>query len=408
MDVAGDDFRRCLRQDPVLHPEGQLINDGAVLRPAAAAVAEVPKGVDDLLVLVDLPGLEHVGVVAQHQVRAVVDEPLGGPDPPGLRGVDALRAAVVEDHLKVGFLLRRLEALDNGPGLGLGPEAVADDGDAIAVFLQVEGPVVAAVLQPGGGDGLHRVLVARRAVVPRVVVGQGHGLHAGGGEDLRVGRGGPEPVGGVRALLLGSESPVRQHILQVHHGEVVGLEDGPDVLEEVFRLLLGGLVQEIPLCPLSVEGGQQHVSGEADDDAEGVLRLPGPGHGPVELRQVRLPQQGVVGVRGIPLRRGDRDGADQQQDRQQGGQTALHRLPLLFRHEACCLYSNRLFVKRKGGSGEDFPKIAVIATYPFTHGANGQTVISRYKNKAVWDNTLYCPTRFLIFLSYLSYYTSWF
>ena len=58
MDVAGDDFRRCLRQDPVLHPEGQLINDGAVLRPAAAAVAEVPKGVDDLLVLVDLPGLE--------------------------------------------------------------------------------------------------------------------------------------------------------------------------------------------------------------------------------------------------------------------------------------------------------------------------------------------------------------
>ena len=159
-------------------------------------------------------------MVSQHQVRAVVNETAGGPNPPRLRGVDALCSAVAEDHLEIGIFLRRPEALDDGPGLPLVPEAVADDGDAVSVFLQIKGPVVAAVLQPGGGDGLHRVLVARRAVVPRVVVGQGHRLHAGGGENVRGCRGGPEPVGGVRGFFLGGQVSIRQHVFQVHHGEV--------------------------------------------------------------------------------------------------------------------------------------------------------------------------------------------
>ena len=254
-------------------------------------------------------------MVSQHQIRSVIHQAAGGPNPPRLRSVNALCTAMVEDHLEIGLLFRRLEALDDGPGLPLVPQAMAYDGDAVSVLLQIKGPVVAAVLQPGGRNGLHSVPIACCAIVSRVVVGQRYRFHSGAGEDARVGGGGPEPVGGIRGLLLGGQIPVRQHVLQIHHGEIVGFEDVPYMLEKVLRLLLGGVVQEVSRRPLAVERGQQHVAGEADDDAEGVLRLPGPGggrHGPVKLRQVRLPQQGIVGVRGVPLRGGGGNGACQQ------------------------------------------------------------------------------------------------
>ena len=80
------------------------------------------------------------------------------------------------------------------------------------------------------------------------------------------------------------------------------------MLEKVRRLLLGGVVQEVSRRPLALEGGQQHVAGEADGDTEGVLRLLALGHGPCKLRQVRLRQQGGMGV---PFRRGGGNGAYQ-------------------------------------------------------------------------------------------------
>ena len=214
-------------------------------------------------------------MAADHQVRALVRQPAGSPPPPILGGVDFFLPAVVKHDLEIGILLRLMNAADDLPRLPLVPQAVADHGDAEAVFLIVKGLSVISVQQTGlfhRPDGIPGPL---GAVVAGVVVGQGHRLHAGGGQNLRIGRAGTVPVGGVVVLHLLCQLPVRQHVFQVHHREIIGLEQVPHVLQKVGRLIPVGVGVEVAGGCLILQGCQHHVAGEADHDikAHVLLRL---------------------------------------------------------------------------------------------------------------------------------------
>ena len=115
------------------------------------------------------------------------------------------------------------------------------------------------------------ILQAVHAVIVGVVVGQGDGLHAGGGEDVYILGLSLEKVGAVLALLHGGELAVGQHALQVDDGQVILGEEVRKVLQEVLRAVLfihaGEGVRLAGQALLAAEG---HVAGKGDGD--GLVR----------------------------------------------------------------------------------------------------------------------------------------
>ena len=127
VDAAGDQAGLLFCDLALVDGEQHLINNRPVLWMAVPAVAEVAQRIDNFRAVVDLPGLEDVGMVANDQISPGVHEFPAGADLPVFRLVNGFLASVVEDDLVIGQLGPFLDSGDNLACLPLAPESVADD-----------------------------------------------------------------------------------------------------------------------------------------------------------------------------------------------------------------------------------------------------------------------------------------
>src|SRR5699024_1272033 len=217
---AGDELQ-VRHGDGAVHIPGDLqLGDDRVLVAGIGVAAEGPvaHGVEYVVVVVDLDGLERVRVRAVDDVGASVDGGVALFELQGIHVIGALVAPVQggDDELGPGLLERGdarlyLRYLAEGNGV---------DADLEARFRLVYRVLVAArVAYARGVERGLRVRVALLAVVLDVVVAEGDEFHAAQREDVHIqGRGAEGEV------LVRRHVVVREHALEVRHREVVVLK----------------------------------------------------------------------------------------------------------------------------------------------------------------------------------------
>ena len=148
-------------------------------------------------------------------------------------------------------------------------EVRPDERHLHALHIQIRDAVVAEALHPLGVQRGNGVVVARLAVILRVVVRERRRLHRGAGEDLGVLR-----LAAEGELLVGPLAALGQRALHVHHGKIVGAEQVGDVAQEVGGVALLGLPAAVegPLVLVVDVGTERAVAGEGDGQRHGLGR----------------------------------------------------------------------------------------------------------------------------------------